>query len=211
MRKCFLLKLSLRILDQLKVLIFVLPCKDGHSSYSRMGQVRNAESRWASLSLRGATPAWLLPPPRPGDGGRGFWWLTFSWSPKVGIEFRGFTLPSEAVCANPGCQDKPPRGQGRGWHLSRLQRYPGYCRNSRPTGNSRLPFAGKRSRAQLTPRPSAGCRGTALLLTIAPQLGRSRAALGSRRAQGKASYSVRWHREPRLSGSAQLPLGSQTL
>lgn len=38
MRKCFLLKLSLRILDQLNVLIFVLPCKDGHSSYTGMGQ-----------------------------------------------------------------------------------------------------------------------------------------------------------------------------
>lgn len=35
MRKCFLLKLSLRILDQLNVLIFVLPCKDRYSSQSR--------------------------------------------------------------------------------------------------------------------------------------------------------------------------------
>lgn len=47
MRKCFLLKLSLRILDQLKVLIFVLPCKDKHSNYSWMGQPVNTEMQWA--------------------------------------------------------------------------------------------------------------------------------------------------------------------
>lgn len=47
MRKCFLLKLSLRILDQLNVLIFVLPCKDGHGGYNEMGQVRIAEIRRA--------------------------------------------------------------------------------------------------------------------------------------------------------------------
>lgn len=47
MRKCFLLKLSLRILDQLKVLIFVLPCKDKHSRYSWMEQPVNTEMQWA--------------------------------------------------------------------------------------------------------------------------------------------------------------------
>jgi len=43
MRKCFLLKLSLRILDQLNVLIFVLPCKEGDRALRGTGQAESAE------------------------------------------------------------------------------------------------------------------------------------------------------------------------
>lgn len=75
MRKCFLLKLSLRILDQLNVLIFVLPCKDGHGGYSKMGQVRIAEIRraksWACRTLH-KTPTRLPLLPRSGEGVPGF-------------------------------------------------------------------------------------------------------------------------------------------
>lgn len=57
MRKCFLLKLSLRILDQLNVLIFVLPCKEGQSVTVGQDEQRIQKYNWARAQLAGSAQA----------------------------------------------------------------------------------------------------------------------------------------------------------